>query len=94
MKKKQQLQVILLINYSLCLCMFIIALITKNYTLTVFGSLLLIGTTVVRFSSKSETYFTITKNKNSYESKINKPTFNLWDYLEKQYDRFITWLNT
>jgi hypothetical protein len=94
MKKKQQVQVLIIMNFFLCLLMFITALITKAHGITPFAFMLLIGTIIIRFSGKSEVYINITKNKNSYESKINKPTFNLWDYLGKQYDRFIVWLNS
>ena len=94
MKKKTQLSALIIINYFIALMMFISALITKAHGLIPFGFAILIGTTIVRYLGKSETIINIRKNNNTYETKINKPTFSLTEYATKQWNRFITWLNT
>jgi hypothetical protein len=94
MKKKEQLQALIIINYICALIMFITALSAKAHVLIPFGFVILICTTIIRFAGKSETIINIRKNNNTYETKINKSTFSLPEYATKQWNRFITWLNT
>jgi len=94
MKKKEQLQALIIINYFIAIMMFASALITKAHGLIPFGFAILIGTTIVRYLGKSETYLTIRNTNNTYETKVNKPTFSLTEYVMKYWNQFIAWLNS
>ena len=94
MKKKEQLIVIMIVNYMTCTGMCIIALIKQNIAVGTFGIFLLLATSLVRYLGKSEIHVSNYKNIGKSEVNSNKPSFNLSNYFEKLSNRFINWLNS